>query len=399
MGLLTTKRAASLLAAGAGVLALGALPGSASAACTDIEGTGATFQVLAHTRAWIPNFAACAGDVTYVGIGSGPGMNRWKADGSGGAPSGDEFIGTDDPPSAAQINAIKAAAGGSSVEVIPVAQGAVSVIVNLPENCSATRSPLRATASSVVEAYDAGTADFGELFPGQVTGAGCAADATPIARSSGSGTTQVFKRYLSAVGGWSGNTRSDTTWPTAAVRTIGSGGPGVVTSVQGTEGSIGYVVIADAVDASLSNDASTSTFWVELPNGSGYADPAVDDGISPPTSNCANTVYSGTVPTDTTDADWTGVNGVNTSATDYPICALTYVLAYSSAYAGAPSVSGRTFTADQGQTTCRYLSYVTDDATGQSEINAHHYSALPGGAGSIQVTAEAGARSVNGGSC
>ncbi len=60
MGLLSSKRAASVLAAGASAAALAAAvaPGSASAACTTITGSGATLQTVAqgiwieqHTRA------------------------------------------------------------------------------------------------------------------------------------------------------------------------------------------------------------------------------------------------------------------------------------------------------------------------------------------------------------
>jgi len=400
MGLLTTKRVASLLAAGASVLALGGLSGTASAACVDIEGTGATFQAVAHTSVWIPLFPCTGTSVTtYTGIGSGPGMNRWKADGSAGAPSGDEFIATDDPPTPAQINAIKAAAGGSSVEVFPVVQAAVAVIVRPPANCTPTANPLVADANAVVEAYESGTADFTEIFPGQVTGAGCTTNARPYARSSASGTTLIFKQYLDAVGGFSGPVNSSTTWPAGGtVSATAVGGPRMVTSVDGTPGSIGYVVLADAVAGGLSPDSSASAFWVELPNGTASADPAVADGINPPTSNCANASY-GTFPADATDADWTGVSGVDPGATDYPICSLSYVIAYSARYTGAPSVSGRTFSADQGETVCRYLSYVTDDAPGEGQtlIDSFHYLALPAGARSIQTVAEAGANSVNGG--
>lgn len=393
MSLLSAKRLASLVAVGAGALAMGGLPGTASAACVNIQGTGATFQTLAHTNVWTQQFS-CRGNVTYTGIGSGAGLNRWKADGTTGAPSGDEWISTDDAPTTTQIANLKAAAGGSSVHVIPVVQAAVSVIVNLPANCSASGGALRADAQKLQDAYDTDGTTFWDLFPSQlsegVTGA-CRVAPEPIARNGVSGTTQIFKEYLSVISGrWSGNDTGDTTWPTANVRTIATGGSNMVSLVNGTDGRIGYAVLADAANGGLSGTPGSAGFWVQLPNGGGFADPQVDDGFTQ-VSNCDGTSY-GTTPRTTKDADWSTVFGVNTRATNYPVCGLSYAIAYDDAYTGRPSVTGRTYTSDEGETVARYLQYVTGSASGQVDIASNNYAPLPG---AIQLIANAGARDVN----
>jgi len=393
MGILSTKRVASLLAAGAGAVALAAAPGSASAACTNITGTGATLQTLAQTAVWIPGTTACAGNITYTGIGSQPGLNRWKADGTAGSPSTDSYIATDDAPSALQISNISTANGGSTVEVIPVLQAAVTVLVNLPSGCSAASSnPLHADPAALQNAYDANTATFNDLFPGgQLTGT-CSATIDPIARNSGSGTTQIFKKYLdiASPGNWSGDVTGDATWPAGSVvRATANGGSGMVAAVNSTDGTVGYANLADAQVRGLSETPGANGFWVYLPSAgdpSGWAGPLQDDGFGTLTSNCDSTNY-GTVPSTTTNADWSNVFGVSLRPANYGLCGLSYVVALTYRY---NRVSGRTF--NEGDTVRQYLQYVTNSASGQLDIASHSYAPLPGG---IATTAAAGAALVN----
>jgi ABC-type phosphate transport system substrate-binding protein len=394
MGILSTKRAASLLAVGASAIALGSLPGSASAACTNITGQGATLQTIAQTNVWIP-LASCSGNITYRGTGSGTGLAAWRAN-AVGTPSADSYIATDEAPTPTQINNLRTSAG-SPVEVIPVLQAAVAVIVHLPRNCTAIGTPdsLRIDGRALQNAYDTDTATFSDLFPRQLTGSGCGTTlATAFARNSASGTTRIFKKYLDVVspGNWSGTVDDTTTWPTpSSVSPTSSGGAGQVTNVVATNNSLAYVNLADAQAAGLSHNPSGTAFWVLLPNGSGWADPQFDDGFGTVTSNCAGTNYGGSVPTTTTDTDWTGVIGVNTAATNYPICALSYVVAYSRRYAAITSPAR---TANEGDTVARYLRYVTNASTGQVLIDGNNYSRLPT-TGNIDTTAARGAALVN----
>jgi ABC-type phosphate transport system substrate-binding protein len=400
MGLLTTKRVASLLAAGASVLALGATSGTASAACANITGTGATLQTAAQ-GIWIGRYTGCPGNVSYTGIGSGAGLNRWKADGTAGAPSGDAWISTDDAPTATQINNIKAAAGGVNLQVFPVLQAAVAVLVNLPDNCSAIdpSNSLLIDSDALEDAYDS-TATFSTLFPGQLTGAGCsAASATAFARSGGSGTTQIFKEYFSLLPDWRGNDSGDTSWPGALVRTTATSGSSIASLVRSTPNSLGYAVLADALNAGLNSDPTADAFWVLVDNdslnsGGNWQDPEVVNGATH-SSNCAGTPYTG-VPASTVNGDWSGTFGVfaNGTGTAYPICGLSYAVAYDDPYQNTspgPSVTGRTYTAAQGDTANSYLSFITSTA-GQALIDAGNYAQLPR---ALQATANAAASSVS----
>jgi ABC-type phosphate transport system substrate-binding protein len=405
MGLLSKKRAAVLAALGTGALAV-ALPGAASASTfTPITGQGASFQGAAHNDLWIPGAPAGAGfgNITYTPNSSGTGLTAWRFRTPGGTPSGDEFIGTDDAPTAAEIANAKAAAGNSSVHVIPIAQGSVALLVNLPASCSIS-APAVADAQDVQDAYRT-SVTFANLFP-SATGAGCSATVRAYARSSASGTTRAWKTYLSGInaGAWNGsggNTLADTAWPGTSVFTRSAGGTALssgsvlASAVASDDGTIGYAVLADAVAAGFSGTTTTGTFFANLRNGSvaGSASPLVtSSGVR--RSNCASTDY-GTFPSTTEDADWSSVYAVNpgTSRT-YPVCALTYALAYDAPYEGAPSVTGRTFTAAQGLTARNYLSWVTDDASGagQEVVDRGNYSRLPA---TIQAVAEPGANDIS----
>lgn len=95
-------------------------------------------------------------------------------------------------------------------------------------------------------------------------------------------------------------------------------------------------------------------------------------------SNCpstTNNVY-GTLPTNTA-ATWATVYNTTADTTNYPICTLTYVLAFS-AYTpkwGSSNTTGRTY----ATTVHDYLGYVTTLAGGQTDAltTSNDYSPLP----------------------
>src|ERR1700761_1445438 len=132
-------------AAGATVLAIGALAvsaGSASAAPTcggaAIAGQGSSLQGSAQTELWASangGYNAACGEkqVQYTVSSSGTGL------GSGGFKGGPfenkwSFVGSDDGPNATQIAAAKTASG-TNVLTIPVAQTAIGIVVNPPAGC------------------------------------------------------------------------------------------------------------------------------------------------------------------------------------------------------------------------------------------------------------------------
>lgn len=390
MGLLSSKRAASVLAAGASAAALAAAvaPGSASAACTTITGSGATLQTVAQ-GIWIGNTSGCRG-ITYTPTSSGTGRRAFGA--NGGTLTADAYIGTDEAPTASEITQIKAAvSNSSSIEVVPVAQAAVAVVVNTPSSCTPRVNPLVATAAQIGRAYTTtGTAPTWEdIFPNQFTAACNVAVASTFARSLDSGTTLNFKNYLINTGATL-TLSGAASWPGTNVRTTATSGGNMVDLVNSTDGSIGYANLADAVGRRINgSSASAGAYWVNLPNSSGSASPQVTLGSGDTQSNCSAARYASN-PTTTTDADWSGVlPGAPSGTTTYPICAITYDVAYSADYS---TISGRpagTYTFNTGDTVRNYLTYVTGLLTGQAIIARRDYYSLPSAIRTIAATGAA----------
>jgi ABC-type phosphate transport system substrate-binding protein len=141
----------------AAVAALGA-PGAANAALlkqcegTNIGAAGSSLQAEAQIKVWNPRFntsastTACSGTqgpthgtptVTYTSTSSGKGYEAWDVSHEFG---NDAFIGTDNTVNAAEKSSLEALATPSDdgkVLTVPVLQGAVAIIVNLPEGCAA----------------------------------------------------------------------------------------------------------------------------------------------------------------------------------------------------------------------------------------------------------------------
>ncbi|MDO8188665.1 substrate-binding domain-containing protein [Conexibacter sp. JD483] len=388
MGLLSTKRVASVLAAGAAVAALGTGVASAST-YTNLVGEGASLQNLAQNSIWGPAYSTLSGGrtLTYTGNSSGAALASIGANATGVTPTHLEVYGSDDPPTATQVSNIRSNAGGvTGVEVIPVAQAAVAVIANLPTGCTGT-GPLNASSAQVGRAFNSG-ASASDVFGTAVSGASCTTVLTPIARSTTSGTTLNFKNYIAQRGYGGAVDAFATTW-TGVVRPLASSGGNLVSLVNTTKGSIGYANLADAISGGLTTTSTTAGFIANV------------DTIAAQTrsgtrlrSNCNGAIYRRT-PTTTANADWNGVfpDLSNVSYSGYPICALTYVLGYSDAYTSLPRRSdGTAFTAAEGLSVAAYYQYITDSLSGQLDINAQNYAALPG---AIQTIAATGAARIN----
>jgi ABC-type phosphate transport system substrate-binding protein len=365
------SRAAGLraaLVAGATVAALGvggmgASSAAAAPLCTggNIIGQGSSLQKIAQQNVWIPKFQTevCNSGkfptVTYESTGSGAGMKEWNYDGVKGNLNHERlFIGTDDAPTPEQINNIKSVAGGSSVLVIPVAQTAIAVIANPPEGCT-----VESITNSELEKVFRGTfTTWSKLATAEGT---CGSPITRVVRKDGSGTTFQFKNYLSiantgglpcTTGGTSGKASwkelepisnsetgaPNTTWPesctgttlSTVIRPGANGGGEEVKKVNATAGSIGYASLPDAksnnaaVILNLQNNGQKSAAEAT------FASPVGAPGIA----NCAATQY--VVPEAARkigtglDADWSKAFGAQAAigGTAYPLCTLTYVLAF-----------------------------------------------------------------------
>jgi ABC-type phosphate transport system substrate-binding protein len=410
------RRIRIVLAACVAALGVAALaPGAAHAAFTtppcngdSIAGNGATFQATAEGLfttqfAFSGSPTGCAGGsgatVTYTANGSGAGR-RSLGDSNGGLNPGCKrnlqvrYGASDDPPNATQKsqmelgesnNADAGCTGGDktpddngTLNTIPVAAGAVSLVVNMPTGGSGPGGICQVTGGNLDPGPVAGTARFtttkalleaawagdasadtwGELVPGIEATPACAGAAVKrVVRLDSSGTTFAFKDWLNHLNGSRGwlttfNTPNDLPWPndsggTAVIR--GNGNPGVASGVLNNPGSIGYVELSvarqngffDSGSGGTTSTIADPTFWIRVPNGSNApTEPTKDPGgtagagfraSSPAGANCDTVAFhdgaSPTLPSSTTSV-WGNVSGVD-SATGYGVCTMTYILAFS----------------------------------------------------------------------
>jgi ABC-type phosphate transport system substrate-binding protein len=406
----TGARAALLAGATVAALGLGGLgAGSASAAlsCTgsNIIGQGSSLQKIAQQEIWAPAFSGSVCNsgthptVTYESTGSGSGMAEWNYDGKKGSINHErQFIGTDDAPTTEQIGNITSVSGGASVLVIPVAQTAISIIANPPSGCTVEEI----TNTDLEGMFRGNYTSWSKVSTAEGT---CSSPITRVVRFDGSGTSYQFKNYLSKLnkgglpcttGGTEGKASwkelepiansetgaPNTTWPetckektlSTLVKPAAKGGGEEVKKVNATEGSIGYAALPDA-------KANSAKIILAVQNngqkaeGATFANPA-----SGGSANCANTQYEvpvqgrNQVGSTGLNVDWSKVFGANPSVggTSYPLCTLTYDLAFNS-YKAAGFKFGNEVTAHD------YLKEFLVAETGQSSLVAAEkgYGALP----------------------
>ena len=194
---------------------------------TTLDGAGATFPKPLY-RKWFAQYHKAHPDVTinYQAVGSGPGVTLLMDENV-------DFGASDAAMTTEQIAKVE-----RGVQCLPITAGSIVLAYNLPgiENLKLTR-----------EAYAA-------IFLGKITkwNDKAIADANPgvklpdqeihvVTRTSGSGTTYVFTKHLSAISeefekgiGVS----ADLKWP---VGTKGKGNEGVATLIKSTPGAIGYL--------------------------------------------------------------------------------------------------------------------------------------------------------------
>ena len=346
------------------------------AACTGegIFGRGASFQNAAiggfvtTFRSAVPNgCGAAAPAVLYDPAGSGAGRRALGVKDATLNPNQDRdasarFAGTDEPPTATERQQMETgpidangqdvtAADDGKVHVIPVAIGANSVIVRLPDGCDYSGATLfrdRPTIDNVtLEGVLAGTVT---TWGAAITGLSAPCAAAPITRAvrlDSSGTTFALKQLLANINptrGWAalGNTQ----WPnnsgaTAVIRPATNGNGPVRDLVNATAGTIGYgdlATVRGGTGQPFTHDGATDTrFWLSLQRQATatYDDPqAAADGYktsvstapgAPRGANCASATISG-VPADSY-GDWSQVDSTYTP-TGYGGCTLTYDLAF-----------------------------------------------------------------------
>jgi ABC-type phosphate transport system substrate-binding protein len=356
------------LLAGIAVLAVAFSGGTASAApsCNggNIIGQGSSLQKIAQQNVWIPTFQneicnfGTFPKVTYESTGSGAGMKQWNSDGARGSINTERaFIGTDDAPTAAQIGNITSVAGGASLAVIPVAQTSIAVVANPPAGCSVEAI----TNGNLEQIFRGNFLKWSQIATAE-GGAACEQPITRVVRKDGSGTTFQFKNYLfklnkTALACTTGNTEGKATWQelepitnteTSAPNTVwpesctgrklspvlrpaSTGGGAVVTTVNATAGGIGYASLPDAKANGAVDILSVQNNGFKPLLEATFANPALGGE-----ANCLETTY--TVPLEGRNeagrtglnVDWSEVFGAipATGGTRYPLCTLTYALAF-----------------------------------------------------------------------
>jgi phosphate transport system substrate-binding protein len=310
MTLRTTTRAAVLSAALAGALSLTACGaanegGSTSSGSTDsaeqlsgdLVGAGSSAQQAAM-QAWQAGFNSAQPGVnfSYDPVGSGGGREQFLA-------GGVDFAGSDSALDDEELTAAEERCGAGGVFELPNYISAIAVVYNLDG----------------VDDLNLAPATIAGIFNGSITtwnDPKIAADnpdaqlpstaITPVHRADKSGTTENFTDYLSKAAGdvWTAGKVGE--WPTAGGE-AGNGTSGVIASVGGGQGTIGY---ADESQAG------------EL----GIANIKVGEEFVAPSPEAAAAVVSNSERVDGRgDYDFAiSVNRATTSADEYPIVLVSY---------------------------------------------------------------------------
>ena len=334
------RRAAPIAATAVALMAV-ALPGTALAKkgpktdqlaqCegSNIEGVGSSFQAPAQ-KTWNKGFnessnsLACSGakkpTVVYNqnetptnNKGSGACLKDFGQGGAGNRRYKEfPLCATDEAPSKTVKEEMETNDGitvnkGEEIQSIPVAQGAVAVIVNLPEGCTAESEPTLAKKATKIKRLSLEAKVVAGIYEGTITTFKAAVEKNTsasdkltctepakaeqtinvVVRLDKSGTTHIFKAFLLQVGSTSPiemeeenepegagkgqpckavkpakETRTWTQvsegcenqrWPEAAeiVRPAKTGNPGVIEKVSSTPNSIGYADLAVAREKKL----------------------------------------------------------------------------------------------------------------------------------------------------
>jgi phosphate transport system substrate-binding protein len=269
---------------------------TAGAATTSLTGAGATFPYPIYSK-WFDTYHQKTGiEINYQSIGSGGGIQQIKA-------GTVDFGASDAALSDARLKEMP-----RRLLHFPTVGGAVVMAYNLPS----VRQPLNLTSQILSGIYMGkittwnnkmiAAANPGVVLPG--------APILPVHRSDGSGTTNIFTTYLSAVdGAWKEMVGANTSvsWPAGIG---GKGNEGVSGLIRQTQGSIGYVELAYAKQNKLP--------VAHVKNRSGQ--------FIEPTIASTTAAAEGAAPMLAKDVRFPIVNSPAPGA--YPICGLTFLLVY-----------------------------------------------------------------------
>jgi ABC-type phosphate transport system substrate-binding protein len=236
---------------------------------------------------------------------------------------------------------------------------------------------------------------------------------TRVVRQDNSGTTNIFKFYLAKIDNartgaecfelnkegknrtWEEyNASPNTEWPgkgkkvgeegscSAIVNPAKSGNPEVIKTVEGTEGSVGYADLAEAVSEET-RAAGVIAASVQNATKTSFQQPQFEKG-----ANCDYKTLSlpGVTASESVglnpEESWANNNtaGNHGNATNlgskYPICGLTWDMVYSKLDNGAVSNPISRLSADQRRTLYSWFTFVLS-STAQETLSKIDYAALP----------------------
>jgi phosphate transport system substrate-binding protein len=257
-----------------------------------LNGAGSTLAQPIYQQ-WGSNLKSKGLTVNYNGVGSGAGVADLQT-------ATVDFAGSDPSLKAEDEKAMK-----GDVLQFPVAFGAITVSYNLP----GIKSGLKLDGPTLANIFSGKAKTWNDpaikaLNPGLNLPS---TNITIVHRSDSSGTTAGFTTYLSDVSpSWKSSIGSDkdVKWP---VGTGAAKNSGVAAAVKQTQGAVGYVEQAYALENGFT--------YAAIKNGSAYVLPTIQN-----TSAAANGI---TVPSDL------GISTINSSAAGaYPIVSQTFLDVY-----------------------------------------------------------------------
>jgi len=226
-----SSNAASIPVSATGNAAPSTDSSSSASGNVDLKAAGATFPYPIYSK-WFSDYAAkFSVKIDYQPTGSGDGINQLKL-------GTIDFAGSDVPLSDKELAAMPA-----PLAQIPTVAGAVALTYNLPGVASLKLDGPTLAAIYLGQITSWNDPKITALNPGVTL------PATPIVavhRADGSGTTNIFTTYLSAVSpAWKGavGTGKLVDWPGGVGE---SKNDGVAGAVKSTVGGIGYIELAYA---------------------------------------------------------------------------------------------------------------------------------------------------------
>lgn len=276
--------------------ACGSDSGSSSSDGGTISGAGSTFAAPVYNQWGVETKDSDNLSVNYNGIGSGGGIAQFTA-------GTVDFGGTD---SAMKDEEVTAAEKKGTPLHLPMVFGAVTVSYNLP----GVESGLKLDGQTLADIFQGKITKWNDpaitkLNPDVTLPS---SEITVVHRSDESGTTALFTTFLDASSkSWASEVGTDKSvkWPTG---TGAKGNDGVAGGVKQTEGSIGYVELAYA----LQNKFTTA----DVQNSSGK--------FVAPTLESTSAAGEGVKVPD--DLRFSAINSPNPAA--YPIASATFMLVY-----------------------------------------------------------------------